>query len=85
MHRGDEFMIINRNKITYNIIEFTREEILTMLLGGTLENEVKSINPDCEPCFYKTYCTNPTTLDELNMQLKFRKESHEKKFQNHKI
>lgn len=72
-------MITNTKKVVYNIIELSREDVLTILLGGTIEEEVsRSLSETCDPAVYRVYCSSPTTLDELHMQLELRKESNEK-------
>lgn len=74
-------MITSSKKVIYNVIEITREEALLILLGETIENYVSRKEENCEPSIYRIYCSSPTTLDELYMQLEFRRENNEKKEQ----
>lgn len=73
-------MITNSKKVVYNIIELTREEVMLILLGETVEDQATR-REDGEPRLFRVYCSSPTTLDELHMQLQLRKENYEKKEQ----
>lgn len=72
-------MIKDTKRVIYTTLEFTRQEVLRILMGEVIEDKGKRRNGKDEPSIYRIYCSSPTTGDELEMELKLRRESNEKK------
>lgn len=58
-------MIINSKEIISTILEFNREDLVKLLIGETITQEVFSFTEGWLPTHFKIYCSNPFTKSDI--------------------
>lgn len=73
-------MIVNGKKVHYIIMELTRQEILSLLMGGEINQQQ---NASEMACLFHVYCSNPATSDEVIQQLTLQRKEFDEEEKSH--
>ena len=72
-------MITNIKKVAYTIVELTKDDLIRLLLGDTIEEEANRVDDQSVPALFRGYCSSPCSMTQLINHLTLTEKAYEKK------